>query len=81
MAQWLRVHIALTADLIVVPSTHKGWLQLPVTMIQGESKTSGLLNTCTHTHALSLLKVYIFVLFLSSLLCCLALQLPINKQS
>lgn len=81
MAQWLRVHITLTADLLSVPSTHKGWLQLPVTMIQGESKTSGLLNTCTHTHTLSLLKVYIFVLFLSSLLCCLDLQLPVNKPS
>lgn len=73
MAQWLRVHIALTADLISVPSTHKGWFQLPVTMIQGESKTPGLLNTCT----LSLSRKYIFF----CPLCCLDLQLSVNKPS
>ena len=50
MAQWLRAHIAIKEDPVLVPSTHPGQLAIIVAVTLDLMPSSDSLFTLTHVH-------------------------------
>lgn len=64
IGQRFKVHIALTEDLNLAPSTHVGWIMAVYSSSLGEPNTSGLsgrlhMNLSTHTYV-HIAKTYMY---------------------